>query len=1210
MKKFVKKSIEKIIRHLSHILDKFESDFRSGNNFNTLSPTDNAENVDNYIQSLDWALKNKNRIKNIAISGAYGSGKSSVIRTFIKRNKNNDYKFLNISLATFKEQKEQLNIQHNGDNDILRLIELSVLQQLFYHEKDRKIPDSRFKKIKSHKTQFLFYYSIGFIVLLISALYLIAPDFLSKFYLIKIPTNLVSLTHYIAASITFLGLFFIIFKSSRILKSLAIKKLNISNAEIEIDGGISKSILNNHIDEILYFFEVTDYNVVIIEDLDRFEQTEVFTKLREINLLINNSKKIETEVVFIYAIKDDMFLDKDRTKFFDFMIPIIPVINSSNSNEKLLEIVKKNSYKISTELIDDISLFIDDMRLLYNIMNEYYIYSKNLDSKLDQEKLLSMVVYKNIYPNDFTRLSENKGNLYQTISNKSSYIKERISSIDKQIEDIKKQILEADKSKISDIKELRLIYINKIIEQIITTNNHPFKQFWINNKAYNLSSVAEDNIFSVLLNGKIEYLYDNYSSYRQNFNFKFETIEKLVNPDLTYKEREELVINNTKIDSFKKQISELEKRKIEIRKSELRNLISEEFITISQESDKQSELINILLRNGYIDENYLDYISIFYEGSLSKADYQFLINVKIQKPSEFDYKLTKIDRLIEKIGLFDFEKEYVLNYDLVDFLQQKPNNFEKKKRLFKQLSSQSPNSIRFIEGFITITTDLKVFIQNLCEQWQNIWTYIESESLFDDEKKNNYFIQIIKYAQVDDIKSIFNPHLNYLKKRADFLHIIDNEKKLKNIIEKLDLKFENINYDSPDSLIDFVYKGNHYAVNREMLEMLLKHYKKFDSSLFLTSNYSSIMTSSLDSMIDYISDNLELYMNSVYLKIETNSDEPQENYLELLNNESLDDDIKEKLIIQVNTKIIDIKTIEDTNLWNILFGYSKVSPLWENILASFENEENKFSEELIGYLNLISNAEELSLIKIPTKVDDKNIFSNLALSIISEDEIIDESYKLITKSIPWWYSDLDFSSISENKIKTLINNNIVNPTLESFNNIKESNDGLNIYLLERFPRKFIEKIDELEIDGSDLELILQSSILNISDKNILFENCEDETINSNNQVLLLLSDYLVKSIDFNIKTSTKRKILLSVFIPKNTRIKIFNLNITIGNNEFIESFIETLGNEYHEIINYNKKATLTDNALNRQFLDNLISVGFISSITETKKGLRINHKRK
>lgn len=985
IKELTKKALKKTIQYLSHFLNLLESEIiGNNNNYHTLAPTDDAENVDTYIQSLDWALKNKHRIKNIAISGAYGSGKSSVIKTFIKRNKNIHYKFLNISLATFKEQSGQPIAIQKKDNDILRLIELSVLQQLFYHETDGKIPDSRFKKIKSHKTRFLLCYSIGFIILLASILYLLAPDFLAKFYLIKISKNWDSFAHYVATAIALVGLLFVIFKSSRAITGLAIKKLNISNAEIEIDSQISKSILNNHIDEILYFFEVTDYNVVIIEDLDRFEQTEVFTKLREINLLINNSKKVQNEVVFVYAIKDDMFLDKDRTKFFDFMIPIIPVINSSNSNEKLLDIVKENKYKITTDLIDDISLFIDDMRLLYNIMNEYYIYSKNLASELDQEKLLSMIVYKNIYPYDFTQLSESKGDLFETISNKSNYIKDRTLAIDKQIGEIKRQITEAEKLRFSDIKELRLIYINKIIEQIITTKSHPFKQFWIDDIAYNISSLTEDDLFSKFLNNsRIDYQYSSYLYDRASIHFKFETIEKLVNPDLTYKKREEFVFNHAKINSLKMQLADLENSKIEIRKSKLSDLISDELISISQKSDKQSDLINLLLRNGYIDENYLDYISIFYEGSLAKSDYQFLINVKTQKHSEFDYKLTKIERLIEKINPFDFEKEYILNFDLVDFLQQESSDNEKKKRLFKQLSNQSPNSIEFIDRFLETTTSINVFIQILCEYWQNIWTYIETESLFDDAKKNNYFILIIRYAKVEDVKSIFSSNYNILNRRADFLSITDDEKKLKEIIKKLNLKFESINSDSPVSLIDYVYKGNYYDTNRDVIEMLLKHYKKFDVNKFSTANFSSIMTSSLDSMINYIGANLEDYINSVYLKIDTNTEEPIEYYLRLLNNETLDKDSKENLIIQVDTKITDIKAVSDTTLWDTLFGYSKISPTWNNILASFEGEENKFSGDLIAYLNNISNAEELSKVKMPIKGDDKNNFIVLSRNIIT-----------------------------------------------------------------------------------------------------------------------------------------------------------------------------------------------------------------------------------
>ena len=138
------------------------------------------------------------------------------------------------------------------------------------------------------------------------------------------------------------------YKSSRSLISLTIKKLNVKGAEIEIDKNISKSILNHHIDEIIYFFEVTDYNVVIIEDLDRFGESEVFTKLREINLLINNSKKISRDIVFIYAIKDDMFKDKDRAKFFDYMFPVIPIVNFSNSGDKLKTILGSSSTKINT----------------------------------------------------------------------------------------------------------------------------------------------------------------------------------------------------------------------------------------------------------------------------------------------------------------------------------------------------------------------------------------------------------------------------------------------------------------------------------------------------------------------------------------------------------------------------------------------------------------------------------------------------------------------------------------------------------------------------------------------------------------------------------------------------------------------------------------------------------------------------------------------
>lgn len=54
--------------------------------YNVLGPIDNIDQESEYLKSLNWALNNKD-VKNLAISGTYGSGKSSIIKTYLKNNK-------------------------------------------------------------------------------------------------------------------------------------------------------------------------------------------------------------------------------------------------------------------------------------------------------------------------------------------------------------------------------------------------------------------------------------------------------------------------------------------------------------------------------------------------------------------------------------------------------------------------------------------------------------------------------------------------------------------------------------------------------------------------------------------------------------------------------------------------------------------------------------------------------------------------------------------------------------------------------------------------------------------------------------------------------------------------------------------------------------------------------------------------------------------
>ena len=146
--------------------------------YQALSPTNEVENIDHYIAAIDWALQNRERIKNIAIAGPIGSGKSSVIQTYQKRNSNNDYHFLNISLATFKEEKGKDN---KSNDEMLRLIEISIIQQLLYREEDKKIPNCEFKRIKSYKDFTLRLITIEIGLFAISLTNLIYPIFYLRY---------------------------------------------------------------------------------------------------------------------------------------------------------------------------------------------------------------------------------------------------------------------------------------------------------------------------------------------------------------------------------------------------------------------------------------------------------------------------------------------------------------------------------------------------------------------------------------------------------------------------------------------------------------------------------------------------------------------------------------------------------------------------------------------------------------------------------------------------------------------------------------------------------------------------------------------------------------------------------------------------------------------------------------------------------------------
>jgi hypothetical protein len=80
-----------------------------------------------------------------------------------------------------------------------------------------------------------------------------------------------------------------------------------------------------------------------------------------------------------------MFVVGEKTKFFDLIVPVIPVINSENSQEKMMELLNHRTFKskplgehLDRRLMETVCYYIDDLRLVKNIVNEFDMFSNIL----------------------------------------------------------------------------------------------------------------------------------------------------------------------------------------------------------------------------------------------------------------------------------------------------------------------------------------------------------------------------------------------------------------------------------------------------------------------------------------------------------------------------------------------------------------------------------------------------------------------------------------------------------------------------------------------------------------------------------------------------------------------------------------------------------------------------------------------------------------
>lgn len=1049
--------------------------------FTSLTPDLLEKNKQVYTDALDYAFSHDD-IRNIAITGVYGAGKSTVWNTY------REYKLKNLEETTFKniitvclgkyednskennsiEDGKEKSVNNKEDKELDNRVERQIINQISAQINSTDIPLSKYKLKGNISKTSLWANTVLTILFSISIILLFYLKPIFK-YLRELFGDLSATT---ALAVIFSILFIIpagyylfnFYKENKVkFSKISYKGTEAQFTELNND----ETVLERDMKEIVYLLSSSDTRIVVFEDLDRYDSVDIFVKLKELNFLLNSYLEANEEdriVRFVYLLKDSLFHSKDRTKFFDFIIPIVPVVDSKTSEDYLIDLLgmkdeennrnedksdTSNSNKLSKKILRDISLYIDDMRILRNIVNEYKVYSEVLptsDIELDENMLFSLVTVKNLYPNEFDLLQKDKG---------------YIIDIFKKIKEACNQIVEKLQAKynliINDIDKLEAqigndkfdLYAMHIPSNLQVTNGDSskwaeFLREWSNNpdKYYNmyapLLSINGRYHYEEFLNKFISLDEENQTVVTLLDKSKKEKLEELNEERISLKLR----IEQAKLYNPKELLSVMNPKKID-----------EIFACSNDIENQEFPLIRYLIIEGLLDETYWYYkgsFDISDSKTLKKNDRIFMKGLLGKTNMGVFLAIESPNEILNRLTAEDYKRFNILNFNLLKTcLEEKKDDkilsilnavyrYKKYEEMIQILEKADLEMTRYIVGIMFL------------KQFDLITEILEINYGEDKQPLFKVFLSLILNGSVELYK--FEKVREHIENNAKVIESVPEEL-FDEFIEKLhskNIKFENL---------------RKLEISKEKLkriEEITAYRLSIGNLIFLTEKI-------LDKKIEYgnllneIYDSRELVASKEYIKggFENIISEYIENHVtnsSFINNKDILAEIlssnlsyenKIKYLNKNATSIFRLKEskITDINILHELFEKDKVIYTHDNLnyywdlIKNNDNDDAKKEKDLESFVKNMND-------KIPDipgqskSVDNEAIHSELSKcesicnELINISIVSDALFKIIINHAKRPIDQLN-SNLNIDRIKALITKNMILPNEDNIKMVIE-----------------------------------------------------------------------------------------------------------------------------------------------------------------------------
>jgi len=465
-------------------------------------------------------------------------------------------------------------------------------------------------------------------------------------------------------------------------------------------------------------------------------------------------------------------------------------------------------------------------------------------------------------------------------------------------------------------------------------------------------------------------------------------------------------------------------------------------------NNPQFSIISFLIRNGYIDESYQDYLTYFYENTITVVEKEYLRNVISGRHNNYDISIKNFDEIFNYLEVKNFKSSNVLNYDLYRYLLYSENHKEELNEVLHQ-----ENILDFLMKFYD---ELPRLDWNKESNSKEMVTKLFFEKCL---QHNSFLI-------ADFIKNDTNEYGHIYKSRLilSLMNLVDLSNYTKDVREQV-ARYIETNQEMLLHTND--YNFDQFSTNLSYLNIKIKEFT------FLSQGYEKNVLNYIykNDLYDICESNVLFFMEQYSDKDTLESEVKHKNY-ELLNNHielkslldyclSSDEEFLKYILMYIDLSEGEMRDkpeyIEQLLNNNVVFNHQ----LPQEKLESDESDELDNDEDIKN----VTLAEKI-IASIPefyiTYTQDKfNDLSSENREILVNNLVITQKAEVNTEII------LDYFSQNEDEDNFLIDFINQNPNFEF---------DKEIYL--RFDDEVQEKFEEYIIQSKKLQKNIRKKVLN------------------------------------------------------------------------------------------------------------------------------------